>query len=117
MVLKNRSPRFQNYLVLSHLWLRMIVKLAVLGIMAETRHNTLICTSARAAALFRVFDIQKMYQEFEPYRNKLLSISIRIHVLCIQSITTENLATCLKYVGLKNETPPSSIELNCTLHG
>lgn len=67
------------------------MKLAVLGIMAETRHNTFICTSASVAALFRVFDIQKMYQEFEPCRNKLLSISIRISVLCIQSITIEKL--------------------------
>ena len=115
MVLKNRSPRFQNYFVLSHLGLRTILKLAVLGIMAETRHNTLTCTSARVAALFWVLGIQKMYQEFEPCRNKLLSISISICVSCIQSITTENLATRLEYVGLKKLNTPE--QLNCILHG
>ena len=115
MVLKNRSPRFQNYFVLSHVGLRTILKLAVLGIMAETRHNTLTCTSARVAALFWVLGIQKMYQEFEPCRNKLLSISISICVSCIQSITTENLATRLEYAGLKKLNTPE--QLNCILHG
>lgn len=94
IIWKNRSPIFQNYFVSSHLGLRMILKRAVLGSTAKTRQSTFICTSARAAALSWVFDIQKMYQEFEPWRNKLLSISIRISVLCIQSITTENLRTC-----------------------
>jgi hypothetical protein len=36
IILKNRSPRFQNYFVSSHLELRRVLKLAVLGIMAET---------------------------------------------------------------------------------
>lgn len=102
MLWRYRSPRFQNYFVLSHLWLRMVWKWAALGIRAETRHNTFICTSASVAALFWAFGIQKMYQEFEPCRNKLLSISIRIGALCIQRIAAENLGTWLEYVGLQN---------------
>lgn len=102
MVLKYRSPRFQSHFVFSHLGLGMIWKGAALGIRAETQRNTFICTSAIVAALFWVLGIQKMYQEFESCRKKLLSISIRISALCIQRITTENLGTWLKYVGLKN---------------